>query len=189
MDDTRDRMLDGAIRLLASKGVNGASLGRMLAETGAPRGSIYHHFPGGRGQLFSEALVRTTGAHDRWVAERSDGTAVGVTEAFLAFWRAVLTGSAFESGCPVLAVAVSAPDGALFDKAAEVFGSSMANLTGLLVAAGVPRQAADDFATVLVASAEGAVVLARLQRSTRPLDLVGESLLARARDLDGVGGR
>ena len=109
-----------------------------------------------------------------------------MTQAFLAFWRGVLIGSDFESGCPVLAVAVSAPDGALFDKAAEVFGSSMSNLTDLLVASGVPRADAEDFATVLVASAEGAVVLARLQRSTRPLDLVGESLLARARELDAI---
>ncbi len=186
MDDTRDRMLDGAIRLLASKGVSGASLAKMLTETGAPRGSIYHHFPGGRSQLFSEALDRTTASHDRWVAAHAGSTAVSVTEAFLAFWRAVLEGSAFESGCPVLAVTVSAPDGELFDKAAEVFATSMEHLTGLLERAGVPRNDAAEFATVLVSAAEGAVVIARVQRSIRPLESVGALLLARARELDAA---
>ena len=186
MDDTRDRMLDGAIRLLASKGVHGASLGKMLTETGAPRGSIYHHFPGGRNQLFSEALDRTTASHDQWVAAHARGTAVSVTEAFLAFWRGVLEGSQFESGCPVLAVTVSAPDGELFDKAASVFASSMEHLTGLLEAAGVARGDAAEFATVLVSSAEGAVVIARVQRSVAPLESVGALLLQRARELDAA---
>ena len=186
MDDTRDRMLDGAIRLLASKGVHGASLGKMLTETGAPRGSIYHHFPGGRNQLFSEALDRATASHDRWVAAHAGGTAESVTSAFLAFWRAVLEGSEFESGCPVLAVTVSAPDGELFDKAASVFGSSMEHLTGLLERAGVPRDDAAEFATVLVSSAEGAVVIARVQHSIRPLEAVGALLLQRARELDAA---
>ncbi len=184
MDDTRDRMLDGAIRLLATDGVRGASLGKMLAATGAPRGSIYHHFPGGRDQLFSEALERTTGRHDRWVEAHAGPTAESVAAAFLDFWKAVLEGSRFESGCPVLAVAVSAPDGQLFDKAGSVFASSMDHLAALFEERGVPRADAADFATVLVASAEGAVVLARLQRSLRPLELVAGTLLARARELD-----
>ena len=53
--DGRERLLDGARRLLAEKGYAGMEL-RDVAERGeAPRGSIYHHFPGGKRQLAIEA--------------------------------------------------------------------------------------------------------------------------------------
>jgi TetR/AcrR family transcriptional regulator, lmrAB and yxaGH operons repressor len=53
--DGRDRLLNGARKLLAEKGYAGMEL-RDVAERGkAPRGSIYHHFPGGKKQLAVEA--------------------------------------------------------------------------------------------------------------------------------------
>ena len=53
--DGRERLLNGARRLLAEKGYAGMEL-RDVAERGkAPRGSIYHHFPGGKRQLAIEA--------------------------------------------------------------------------------------------------------------------------------------
>jgi len=41
-------MVAGAARLLAEKGMEGTSFAEVLAATGAPRGSTYHHFPGGK---------------------------------------------------------------------------------------------------------------------------------------------
>jgi TetR/AcrR family transcriptional repressor of lmrAB and yxaGH operons len=52
---TRDRMLLSAVTLLRERGRNGVTLDAVLAHSGAPRGSIYHHFPGGRDQLVLEA--------------------------------------------------------------------------------------------------------------------------------------
>lgn len=46
--DVRARMVAGAARLLAEKGMEGTSFAEVLAATGAPRGSTYHHFPGGK---------------------------------------------------------------------------------------------------------------------------------------------
>jgi TetR/AcrR family transcriptional repressor of lmrAB and yxaGH operons len=46
--DGRALLLNGARQLLAEKGYAGMEL-RDVAERGrAPRGSIYHHFPGGK---------------------------------------------------------------------------------------------------------------------------------------------
>src|SRR6478752_3820149 len=55
--DGRERLLNGARKLLAEKGYAGMEL-RDVAERGrAPRGSIYHHFPGGKTQLAAEAAA------------------------------------------------------------------------------------------------------------------------------------
>src|SRR3954462_14082396 len=55
--DGRALLLNGARQLLAEKGYAGMEL-RDVAERGrAPRGSIYHHFPGGKAQLAREAAA------------------------------------------------------------------------------------------------------------------------------------
>ena len=44
---TRQDMIIGAAGLLSRRGLQGTSFSEVLAATGAPRGSLYHHFPGG----------------------------------------------------------------------------------------------------------------------------------------------
>ena len=53
--ESRDRMITAATLLLARDGLEGTSFSTVLAESGAPRGSIYHHFPEGKDQLVREA--------------------------------------------------------------------------------------------------------------------------------------
>src|SRR6476661_8707421 len=131
----RDRMIDGAAVLLAKRGLQGASFSEVLEATGAPRGSIYHHFPGGKDELVAAALERVS---DRTLARLTDfgGSAAGLTEGFLGLWRALLDRSALTAGCAVLAVSVAASDD-LLDRAGTVFRDWTAHVAALLEEAGV----------------------------------------------------
>src|SRR5918998_5976823 len=53
--DARERMIRSAATLFRRRGIEGTSFSDVLAHSGAPRGSIYHHFPGGKAQLAEEA--------------------------------------------------------------------------------------------------------------------------------------
>src|SRR5215213_5741162 len=53
---TADRMVRGAAALLATVGLQGASMREVVQATGAPRGSLYHHFPGGKADLVARAV-------------------------------------------------------------------------------------------------------------------------------------
>src|SRR5258708_24208650 len=53
--DSRTRMLETTAKLLQLRGYHGTGLNEILAESGAPRGSLYFHFPGGKDQLVLEA--------------------------------------------------------------------------------------------------------------------------------------
>src|ERR1700750_2133255 len=72
--DGRERLLYGAGRLLAERGSAGRELPDVAERGGAPRGSIYHHFPGGKAQLAAEAAeldgVRIRTGIERSLAER-----------------------------------------------------------------------------------------------------------------------
>ena len=54
--DSQEQMIEGALSLLAKQGLQATSFSEVLKLTKAPRGSIYHHFPGGKDQLVAEAL-------------------------------------------------------------------------------------------------------------------------------------
>ena len=56
--ETRSRMVDAAVSALQRHGVDGMSFTEVLAASGAARGAIYHHFPGGKAQLVAEAAAR-----------------------------------------------------------------------------------------------------------------------------------
>jgi TetR/AcrR family transcriptional regulator, lmrAB and yxaGH operons repressor len=43
--------------VLATKGLEGTSLAEVLERSGAPRGSTYHHLPGGKDEVVTEAVA------------------------------------------------------------------------------------------------------------------------------------
>ena len=49
--ETRERMVEAAARLLARQGYHATGVAQVLAEAGAPRGSLYFHFPAGKEQM------------------------------------------------------------------------------------------------------------------------------------------
>ncbi|MGX6600785.1 TetR/AcrR family transcriptional regulator [Micromonosporaceae bacterium Da 78-11] len=178
-EGVRERMIAGAVRLLAQQGLQATSFAEVLQLTGAPRGSIYHHFPGGKDQLVL-AAVDAAGDHALGVLDGLVGqTPERVTETFLGLWRLLLERSDNSAGCAVLAVTVATRSDDLLDRAGTVFRAWRTRLGDLLAAGGLPDAPA--FAATLVAAAEGAVVLARAERSAEPFDAAAGYLLGRVR--------
>jgi AcrR family transcriptional regulator len=102
--DVRDRMIDGAIRLLAQQGLQATSFAEVLELTGAPRGSVYHHFPGGKDQLVGAAVDRAGARALHALDGKQGASAEELTTVFLALWRELLVRSDCGAGCAVLAV-------------------------------------------------------------------------------------
>src|SRR5713101_4274205 len=102
-DDAREKMILGAVRLLATTGLEGVSFSTVLELTGAPRGSIYHHFPEGKNQLIGLALQRAGQYLLTAMETPPPKGAIEAAEHFFAIWRKVLLDSNFQAGCAVLA--------------------------------------------------------------------------------------
>ncbi|PPF42217.1 TetR/AcrR family transcriptional regulator [Pseudoclavibacter sp. AY1F1] len=174
----RDRMVEGAIQLLAQRGIQATSFSEVIALTKAPRGSIYHHFPRGKDQLVGEA-VELAGHRTLMRMKELDGEpAAGVTAAFLDLWRSLLVQLDFSTGCSVVAVTVATDNADLVDAAGRVFRGWTHELAGLLVTGGVPHEAAKALATTLIAGAEGAVLVSRATRDIDDFDAVAQQLLS-----------
>ncbi|HTW86264.1 MAG TPA: TetR/AcrR family transcriptional regulator [Candidatus Sulfotelmatobacter sp.] len=181
--EVRAKMVAGAMQLLARQGLQSTSFSEVLALTGAPRGSVYHHFPDGKEQLVTAAIDHASALALAYVERAAGGDAEQITRRFFAMWHGVLEHSRLTAGCAVLAVAVAADTDTLLEHAASIFRGWRARLTELLVDGGLAQADAVRFATTLIAAAEGAVVLSRAERSLEPLELVADELAAQVRRL------
>jgi AcrR family transcriptional regulator len=178
VDDVKTRMMQKAALSLAAKGLQRTSFSEVLKASGAPRGSLYHHFPGGKEELVLGALDLAGDFALQPLAHLSGRPATEIAQAFIALWRRVLSASHFGSGCAIAAVAVAAETPELLNRAAKVFRNWASHIGALLVEGGIAEDRAPALATLLISACEGAVILARAERSFGPLDLVAPELIA-----------
>ena len=174
----KQTMIERTAVLLAKKGLQGASFSEILQASGAPRGSLYHHFPGGKDELVLAALEYAGDQALNLLDRLSGKPAREVAEAFLSLWRSVLARSDFAAGCAVAAVTVAAESEALRTQSAEILSRWRERLVTLFVEGGIPKKKARAVAATLVAACEGAVILARAERAFEPFDLVAAEQLA-----------
>src|SRR5713226_6424543 len=122
-DDAREKMILGAVRLLATTGLEGVSFSTVLELTGAPRGSIYHHFPEGKDQLVAAAIGLAGDRALQPLEQIAGASAEEIAQLFFDMWRKLLSHANFAAGCSVLAVTVATDSRELLDHAGSVFRS------------------------------------------------------------------
>ncbi|HEY5266125.1 MAG TPA: TetR/AcrR family transcriptional regulator [Acidimicrobiales bacterium] len=177
-NDSRAKMVQSAANLIGSQGLNATSFSDVLASSGAPRGSIYFHFPGGKRELAKDAIRLTSEQILTHIQASSTRSPSEVLNHFVALFRHVVEASDGAAGCAVAGVTVDIPatDDELLVDAREAFHSWVALLAEQLETAGVDHESARDIATIAVASVEGALILCRAERGSAPLDAVARQL-------------
>src|SRR5258708_34456956 len=101
-------MVISAALLIRERGAHPTAIADVLEHSGAPRGSAYHYFPGGRTQLLCEAVDY---AGEYIAARIADAkSALDVLDDLIAHYRKQLVRSQYPAGGPVPAVAGRAAD-------------------------------------------------------------------------------
>src|SRR3954453_20749027 len=114
----RERMVISAALLIRERGAQPTAIADVLEHSGAPRGSAYHYFPGGRTQLLCEA-VDYAGEYVAGKIAKAESS-LDALDGLFGYYRKQLLGSDFRAGCPVVAVTVEAGDPAKPDQSAPV---------------------------------------------------------------------
>ncbi|MBZ9887012.1 TetR/AcrR family transcriptional regulator [Mesorhizobium sp. BR1-1-3] len=190
-NDTRTRILETTGLLLRQRGYHGTSLNDILSASGAPRGSLYFHFPGGKDQL----VIEVTRASVADVTERlgealaaEKDPAVAVHHIYQSVGR-MLEDNQFSLGCPIAPVVLDSPTDV--PELAELCRSAFEQWIGLLrdafVRAGVPARRAHALALLVESSLEGLMVIARATSDRAPVQAVADEVAAliEAAVLDG----
>jgi TetR/AcrR family transcriptional regulator, lmrAB and yxaGH operons repressor len=173
-------MIHSAAVLFGLRGMSATSFSEVLEHSGAPRGSIYHHFPGGKRQLAADVIGWTSQqvlGHLR--ACPPDASPAEVLAWFIDLWRQSVLASQGCSGCPVAGVAIDAADAddELIEAARAAFAAWTAQLASQLDRAGLRPDRAGGVAVTALACMEGALILCRAERSSAPLEATARELM------------
>ncbi|CNY61950.1 transcriptional regulator [Mycobacterium tuberculosis] len=181
MQGPRERMVVSAALLIRERGAHATAISDVLQHSGAPRGSAYHYFPGGRTQLLCEA-VDYAGEHVAAMINEAEG-GLELLDALIDKYRQQLLSTDFRAGCPIAAVSVEAGDeqdrermAPVIARAAAVFDRWSDWTAQRFIADGIPPDRAHELAVLATSTLEGAILLARVRRDLTPLDLVHRQL-------------
>ncbi|MGN9846323.1 TetR/AcrR family transcriptional regulator [Nonomuraea sp. H19] len=177
---TSTRLVESMLELIQTRGYSGTGLNTVVEHAGAPKGSLYFHFPQGKEALGEKAVELAAARFGSLVADSAleSATPGDVVRRVIDVLAGMLTDSDFHLGCPVSVVTLEmgAQSERLRGACANAFESWIAPVTEYLVTHGRPRPAARAMATAVVSMVEGAMIVSRAQRSTEPLHCAGQAL-------------
>ncbi len=179
---TRERLIAAMTDALRRRGLHGIGLTELLAQADAPKGVLYHHFPGGKTELavtaIDQVMSRMLAALDGLLARHTNP--VDAVRQWTQGATAGLSKTGFDAGCPLATVALeSTPDDhSLREALARAFASLRERIALALEAAGEPVDTARGLAALIVATYEGGLLQARVAQSTEPIEQATQTLLA-----------
>ena len=183
-------MLTAASSLFRARGYEGIGIAELLEKSGAPRGSLYFHFPGGKEQIGVETVELVANA----IVERmrlrrvNSPTPESYINAVFDAWAEGLSKSEFRNGCLVAIIAlemasVSEP----LHKAARTAFERWETETAIAAQSwGMSEADARSFGTALMTAIEGAIVVARARSSTQAFKDSARAMKALAAEMLGA---
>ena len=185
---TRESILTAAVELMRRKGYGAVGMKDIVQASGAPIGSLYHHFRDGKVQIAREALINAGQAYALLIPSIVDEyTDLGAAiDAVFAQAAEDMAGTGFANMCPVASVAAEVADTVeeLRETTASVFHAWMDGGSAYFESRGLAPAQARDVTLALISALEGAFVLARTLRSTEPLLAAGRALAPRYRGVE-----
>ena len=178
----RERMVFSAAQLLRHGGVAAVGMREVAAHAHAPRGSLQHYFPGGKEQVVNEAVAwagqYAAGRVSRFLEALNEPTPGALFAAMARQWADELSAAGTLAGCPVAAATADSAQAAESTRtaAAEAFACWRRPVTEALTGMGVPPPRARALATLMVSALEGAILIARAERSPNALTTVVREL-------------
>ncbi|OMC28372.1 TetR family transcriptional regulator [Mycobacterium sp. GA-1841] len=162
------------------KGYAAVGMKDIVAASGAPIGSLYHHFRGGKLEIAREALIEAGAAYGLLIptiVDEYDDLGQAIEGIFSQAAEDMVT-SGFANMCPVGTVAAETSDTVeqLRTAAAEVFTAWLDGGAAYFAQRGVDAATAREVTVAVVAALEGAFILARTLRDVEPVLAVGRAL-------------
>jgi TetR/AcrR family transcriptional regulator, transcriptional repressor for nem operon len=175
--DTRDRLVQAAMRLFWEKGYGSTSIADVLQAAKVNSGSLYHFFPGKQDLLLAVLARYREGLRPMLLAPAWEGVVDPVERVFalLARYRQSVVDTDCTYGCPIgsLALEIHEPDPTVREALAANFNGWTDAIEECLDAAGplLPKTAnRRELAELVLTTMEGAVMQARTHRDVGYFD-------------------
>jgi TetR/AcrR family transcriptional repressor of lmrAB and yxaGH operons len=157
----RRPIVDAAVTLFRRQGYAGTGLNDIVDASGAPKGSLYHYFPAGKSSIALAAVeeAELLRAHAR----------------LLSGW---MRKSGFRDGCPITTVLLElAPkDRGVAEAGRKAYAARIDVIKRKLITDGFSPGRTERLAVLCVATLQGALIQARVERSGMPIETAADEL-------------
>ncbi|MDN4494967.1 TetR/AcrR family transcriptional regulator [Ureibacillus aquaedulcis] len=178
--NTREVILQTATRLFQRQGYNGTGLNQIIEESGAPKGSIYYHFPNGKEEIATEAISMMR----KLVLEGAENDLIGKNSAAEAYEYYVHNVAAVfdkRSCIDGLSIGLIASETAfthekLRSSCEMVFKDLQSLHAQILIQYGFEIERAEELGITLTAMIEGACILSITYQDGNPLRSIAKQL-------------
>ncbi len=178
----REAILASAVKLFRQRGYASTGLAEILQESGAPKGSLYHYFPGGKIEIGAEAVAQAGAKVAGTLKDLADqepdpGKLMAQYLTLMAGW---MKQSGFRDGSPITTTLLeTVPEHATIREAGlAAFASWEDVLTASAQASGIGSDRAGRLARFAIAALEGALIQCRVAGNDTPLREAAEELAA-----------
>lgn len=180
MSTAREQIITATCDLLELQGYHGTGLNEIIRQSGSPKGSLYHYFPGGKEELAAAAVQQVGEVVLRRIRENlaAEADVVLAVRGFIRDVAENVERSGYRAGGPITTVALetAATSERLRLVCGEIYAGWQAVFAARLVAAGWEAARATRVAALIIAALEGGILLSRVERSQRPLLAVAEEV-------------
>ena len=176
----RRPIVDAAVTLFRRQGYAGTGLNDIVDTSGAPKGSLYHYFPAGKASIaiaaVEEAGKRVAETMAKLVSETS--STADLLRAHARLLSGWMRKSGFRDGCPITTVLLElAPkDRGVAEAGRKAYISRIDVTKSKLITDGFSPIRAERIAILCVATLQGALIQARVERSGTPIETAADEL-------------
>ena len=183
-NETRGAILHHAGSLFNLQGYKATSLSNITEATGYTKGAIYRHFKS-KEKLEEQSLVYLMEImfEKLRIQIKERQTAGGKLKAIVRFFESYVTKSPIKGGCPLLNVAIEADDNSphLRKRANLILETLKGSIVTILsngIRFGQIEKSIDKeyYATLIIASLEGAIMMSKLSRTNHDIRIVIQHL-------------
>lgn len=182
MTEAREKILITMARLIEKQGYHATGLNEIIGESGAPKGSLYYYFPGGKEQIGAEAILES----GRIIAGRLRGLLQGdlkPSEAiynFLMLMAKNIEEMGFSMGSPLTTASVeTAMTSEMINQACqEAFELILSVFREKFLEAGFSVTEASELSLYVTTVVEGGILMSRTYHRAEPLRLAAKHLQA-----------
>lgn len=180
MSNKRDQIIDTTCQLMEKQGYHATGLNQILAESSAPKGSLYYYFPDGKEGLAVEAVERTSAS----ILSRIQESMAAHDDAAEAVRQFILTlafhveASGFQAGGPITTIALesASTNERLTAVCQQAYQSWQNAVENKLRASNFAPDRAQRLAALIISAIEGGIILSRTEHQQRPLQAIAEEL-------------
>lgn len=178
--NAKDKFIETACRLFEVNGYNATGLNEILKESGAPKGSLYYHFPNGKEELALEA-IKLAGDKITTNIKRALNEFEDASEAFIANLRNIANiidddNKMKDMSISLLALETYSSSEILRTACEKTFASIEKIYIDKLVASGINEQKAKELSMTISAMMEGAIMLSLTRKSGDTLRILGKQI-------------